>query len=407
DPLATYVLTGAFGGIGLELIRWMVLRGAKTMLLAGRSAPSPQAELVLQSLRDQGAALHVHLLDVASSADVRAMIDAAQALAPLKGVFHSAGVVADAALDRQDWPHFETVFAAKVHGARHLHEATLHLPLEHFVLFSSAAALLGPSGQVNHAAANSYLGALARQRRQLGLPALSVDWGAWADIGAATRDGIGSHVERSGLIHMPPGQAISALEWAMLARPESVAVLDADWPRYLQRFGAGGEPVLLRKLAEQAMLEAVPVDSPATAKTSGPARVLDSLRDTLAATAPLRRRDLLLSAIRNEAARVMAIADPLSIDDGRPLRDLGLDSLMSIELRNVLVLRAGTKLPATLLFDNPSVNALADALSWGVMADLFVVPKAEAEAVDELDSLDASELADLLNEEMRDAGVQT
>ncbi|CAN5134853.1 hypothetical protein BH11PSE11_BH11PSE11_05020 [soil metagenome] len=404
DPQASYIVTGAFGGIGLELLKWMALRGARKLMLSGRSAPTPQAELVLQSLRERGVTAQIHLLDVGQGQQVEQLIDAAQALAPLKGVLHAAGVVADAALDRQDWPHFETVFAAKVHGARHLHEATATLALDHFVLFSSAAALLGPSGQVNHATANAFLTGLVRQRRQQGLPALSIDWGAWAEVGAATRDGIGAQVERSGLIHMQPDQALRALEWAMAAQQESIAVLAVDWSRYVKRFHAGGVPTVLRDVADSAAREAAPQSS-TTAPAAAARPMLDNLRETLSAAAPLRRRDLLLAAIRKEAARVMGIADPLSIDDARPLRDLGLDSLMSIELRNVLVLRAGAKLPATLLFDNPSVAALADALAAGVMADLFAADQANNETASELDALDAAALSDLLDAELRDVGA--
>lgn len=403
DPAASYIVTGAFGGIGLALLEWMAARGARTLVLCGRSAPSAQAEAVLQRLRDDGVALQVQLGDVAQAEHVQAMVGAAQVLGPLKGVMHAAGVVADAALERQDMAHFDSVLKAKVDGATHLHHATAGLALEHFVLFSSAAALLGPAGQVNHAAANAFAAGLVHQRRAQGLAALAIDWGAWAGIGAAAGPRIGAAVERSGLVPMAPEQALHALGWAMGSDQPGVGVLDVDWARYLTRFDAGGEPDLLvdiaarqRTAARQAREAPQPVDAASDALEARPAPAA-TLRATLHAAQPLQRRGMLLEAIRNQAAQIMALPDALAIDDARPLRDLGLDSLMSIELRNALVRLIGSQLPATLLFDNASVAALADVLSGGVMADLFAPALAPADA---LAGLDAAALSALLGAEL-------
>jgi acyl carrier protein len=262
------------------------------------------------------------------------------------------------------------VLAAKVLGSWHLHEWTADLALDHFVLFSSAAGLLGPSGQANHAAANSFIDAFAHWRRGRGLPALSVDWGAWAEVGAAMRDGMEERVERSGLIHMAPSQALRALEWAMSAGERHVAVLGVNWDAHLKRFPAGGVPTLLSGLASVKSGTAAAVKPGTAAPVSRP-EAGSGLRERLAAAPRTRRMDLLMEAIRAEAAGIMRLEDAGSIDDGRALRDLGLDSLMSVELRNALVGRIGAKLPATLLFDQPSVAALARFLVAGALSDLF------------------------------------
>ncbi|GHD52895.1 hypothetical protein GCM10017083_28850 [Thalassobaculum fulvum] len=391
DPDGSYLVTGAFGGLGLEVARWLAAHGARTLVLAGRSEPAPDAAAAVEALWNDGMTVLTRRCDVGDRAEVAALL--ADLPAPLKGVIHAAGALADAGLSRQSWDGVETVLRAKLHGAWNLHELTRDLALDHFVLFSSAAGLLGPAGQANHAAANSFLDGLAAWRRQQGLPAISMDWGAWAEIGAVPKAGVEAHVERTGLVHMAPDEAMRAFAWAMAAQPEQVTVLDADWAAYRRRFPIGGVPTLLAGLGR----------SVASTATAQPAEaVAETLRARLAAAPAGRRMDLLGDAIRDEAARIMRHPDPAAIDDQRPLRDLGLDSLMSVELRNALVAKLDRKLPATLLFDHPSVAALAAFVAAEALADLFVTPSAGAGAGDgdDLVGLDAAALSDLLDAEL-------
>ncbi|MEQ8816191.1 MAG: SDR family NAD(P)-dependent oxidoreductase [Thalassobaculum sp.] len=383
DPAAAYLVTGAFGGLGLEVARWLAAHGARTLLLAGRSDPSPAAAKVVEALRADGVEVAVRRCDVGDRGQVEALLAAAPA--PLKGVVHAAGALADAGLSRQTWDGFEAVLRAKLHGAWNLHELTAGMALDHFVLFASAAGLLGPAGQANHAAANSFLDGLAAWRRQQGLPGVSIDWGAWAEIGAVPKAGVEAHVGRTGLLHMAPDEAMRAFAWAMAARPEQVAVLDADWAAYRRRFPLGGMPTLLDGLGRAVRGAPAPTLAPAA----------ESLRGRIAAAPAGRRIDLLCDAIRDEAARIMRHPDPAAIDDRRALRDLGLDSLMSVELRNALVARLDRKLPATLLFDHPSVAALAAYVAAEALPDLFA-----ATAAGELDGLDARALSELLDAEL-------
>jgi len=389
DPDAGYLVTGAFGGLGLEVARWLADHGARTLVLAGRSEPSPGSAAAVEGLRTAGVSVLVRRCDVGDRAQVEELL--AVAPVPLKGIVHAAGALADAGLARQSWEGIETVLRAKLHGAWHLHELTGGMALDHFVLFSSAAGLLGPAGQANHAAANSFLDGLAIYRRQQGLPAVSIDWGAWAEIGAVPKAGVEAHVERTGLIHMPPDEAMKAFGWAMAAAPEQVAVLDADWAAYRRRFPLGGVPALLAGLGR-----AVRPAGSAPVKATEPAA--ETLRSQLAAAPAGRRMDLLCDAIREQAARVMRHPDPAAIDDQRALRDLGLDSLMSVELRNALVAKLDRKLPATLLFDHPSVAALAAFVAAEALPDLFAA--ALSAAADDLAGLDAGALSELLDAEL-------
>ena len=399
DPTASILVTGAFGGLGLKVAGWLVKQGAKTLVLAGRNPPSSEAEAVLDGLRNQGVRVLPVRCDVADRAQVQALIAAAQEAAPLKGVIHAAGALADASLAGQTWAKFEQVLAAKVLGSWHLHELTADLKLEHFVLFSSAAGLLGPAGQTNHAAANSFIDALAHVRRTAGLPALAIDWGAWAEVGAAVRNDLEARVERTGLIHMAPESALAALAWAMSQNAPQIAILDADWAVYRQRFPLGGIPPLTPKpfatIGAGSHTTLTPSPSPEGRGAPGSA----TWQERLAAAPPAQRLELLMDAIRAEAARIMRLDDEGSITDERPLRDLGLDSLMAVEMRNALAARIGVKLPATLLFDQPSVSALAAFLANGALAGLFPAPAEPSENA-ELAGLDAAELSALLDAEL-------
>lgn len=416
DGDAGYLITGGLGGIGLALAAWLVERGARHLILAGRNPPRPADDAILQRLRDQGASLTIRQADVGNRDQLADLLSAGPGRQRLKGVFHSAGQVEDAMLAGQSWSGMARVLNAKLDGSWHLHELTRDLDLDHFVLFSSAAGLIGPAGQANHAAANSAVDAIAAIRRAEGLPALSIGWGAWARVGAAVVDGVRDHVGRTGLIHMDPDAALAAMEHALLHPPADghIAILDADWPGYGERFVRGAVPVLLRDLvaaprrtARLAVSDKAAMPVAGAGRTNGDAST--GWRDGLAVLPGLLRLDGLRDRIRAEAARIMRLPDAGSLDDDRALRDLGLDSLMSVELRNALMARVDTRLPATLLFDRPSVAALADYLAGDALASLFPVTVAEARHKqdvaaalpgDDLADLDADALSALLAAEL-------
>ncbi len=177
-PDGTYLITGGLGGLGLLIAGWMVEHGARHLVLFGRHAPSPAAREIVDRLTAIGATITVAQGDVAVETDASALLAATALEMPaLRGIIHAAGVLDDGALHRQEWSRFQTVMAAKVYGSLNLHRLTSHLPLDFFVLFSSAASMLGTPGQSNHAAANAFIDSLAHLRRSAGLPALAVNWG--------------------------------------------------------------------------------------------------------------------------------------------------------------------------------------------------------------------------------------
>jgi hypothetical protein len=251
----------------------------------------------------------------------------------------------------QDARRFEATFAPKVAGAWNLHRLTRHSSLDFFVLFSAGAALLGSPAQANYAAANAVLDALASYRRAQGLPALSIDWGVWSGVGMAARldERDRRRMAERGLDTIAPEEGGALLVALAASTRTRVAVLPARWDRYLQT-SAGRTPRLLHELAG-----ARPTAAPGHEERQE-RPLVTRLRE-----APVSgRRGLLLAHLQRLAVRVLGVAPDLVLDPIRPLREMGLDSLMAVELRNCLARDIETRLPATLLFDYPCLDALAN-----------------------------------------------
>jgi 3-oxoacyl-(acyl-carrier-protein) synthase/acyl carrier protein len=270
-------------------------------------------------------------------------------------VIHSVGVLDDGAIPQQTWERFVPVLAPKVQGAWNLHTLTEGMALDWFVLFSSAASLLGSRGQANHAAANAWLDAFAAYRRAQGLPALSINWGAWAEIGAAAAlvDAAGAFTER-GMGAIRPSEGIAAFAHLLGQGGTQVGVVPVDWEHFLERNGVtDGFTVGMRPL----VASRTPV-APVAAATP----VLLDARRQIELAGSAERPGLLLGVLRRAVARVLGLTHPERIDTTQGLLTMGLDSLMAVELRNQLAQTLGQKLPSTLIFDYPTLEALRDYL---------------------------------------------
>jgi NADPH:quinone reductase-like Zn-dependent oxidoreductase/short-subunit dehydrogenase/acyl carrier protein len=356
-PDATYLITGGLGALGLAFARELVAQGARHLALVGRRPPTPEAAAVLQDLEASGAQVAVFQADVAQGADVARVLAAIDAtMPPLRGIVHAAGVIDDGVLMQQTWARVESVLAPKVAGAWHLHQQTLRRPLDFFALCSSMAALFGAAGQSGYAAANAFLDALAHYRRGLGLPATSINWGPWAAAGmAATVDGRNrARWAEQGIGEIAPQDgARDLLEIVGRGLPQ-VAVLPINWRAYL---GEAAPPAFLAALA--------PAAAPIRNEPGLP------LAQRLAAAVPGDRKPMLIDQVAEQARRVLGLPVAAALDLRRPLQELGLDSLMAIELRNRLGQIAGQSLPASLLFDCPTIAAVADFLAQQVFATLL------------------------------------
>ncbi len=347
---ATYLITGGLGALGLVVATWMANHGAHHLVLMGRGGPSASAQEALDALRAAGTDVVVAQGDVAKADDVAAMLDSiAESMPPLRGVVHAAGIADDAILQRLDEQRLRKVMAPKVQGAWNLHALTKDAELDLFVLFSSASALLGPPGAANYAAANAFLDALAWHRRAEGRPALSVNWGPWADLGFFTRSELQSYFAQYGVEAMSAADNLRALS-SLLARSATQAVvLDIDWAVWQPDL----QPPLLAELGV-----APSDDRPQGGTAAGPR---SGLSDELHGATPEERRRMLESYLCELVAGKLGL-NASNLDPEAPLNTLGVDSLITLELRMQVERDLGLVVPVTKLLEGPSVASLAEWL---------------------------------------------
>ncbi|NES13758.1 MULTISPECIES: type I polyketide synthase [Micromonospora] len=351
-PAATYLITGGLGALGLETARWLADRGARHLVLVGRSRPSAAAERVLAELIGRGVDVQIRQADIARYDEVAAVLAAIDRdLPPLAGVVHAAGVLDDGLMRQLDRARFRAVAAPKVDGAWHLHRATLDRELDFFVLFSSAAALLGSPGQANYATANAFLDALAHHRRAQGRVALSINWGPWSEAGLAARPDRGGQFAGQGIASIHPRDGIEALDRLVRTPTAQAGVLPLEHDRLRAAAAAGLVPALL------ATLVAGDAGAGGDRHRSGEVR-----RGLLAVEPGRRRRTLLTRHVCAEVARVLKV-DPARVDVTAPLADLGFDSLMSLELRKRLEVSLDVELSATLAWQYPTIDSLVPFLA--------------------------------------------
>lgn len=342
---ASYWVTGGLGAIGLETARWLVRRGARHLCLSGRRPPTLAAQSVIRELELAGATVLVSASDVGDSAAVAATLDAIDAtLPPLAGVVHAAGSLDDGILSGQTWPRARTVLRGKTHGALHLEAALRDRALDFFVLYSAAGWLLGAAGQGAYAAANAVLDTFASSGRLARRNVISVAWGRW-DIGMAA--GVGQWSSR-GLDAFSAKDAFSRLEKLLDAGLGQAMVASVDWRRFLETAPAG--------IARDFFKHVAPVERNVVPQRA--ATVVSRLSELPSS----RRADAMLQHVFEQALPIVGLSANTTLDPSRPLKEVGLDSLMAVELRNALARSTGHSLPATLLFDYATPNALAEHL---------------------------------------------
>ncbi|ACY15480.1 type I polyketide synthase [Haliangium ochraceum] len=347
----SYLITGGLGGLGLRLAAWLAERGAAHIVLVGRRGVSDdQQRQALAQLRERGVTVEVVAADVGEPAELARALERAQQLAPLRGVVHAAGAVDDALLAQQDPARYRRVLVPKALGALHLHQLTAGAQLDFFVLFSSAAALIGAPGQSNYAAANSVLDALAQARRARGLPALAVAWGAFAEVGmAAAQDVRGARLAERGILGMRPEDGFDTLGHLLARGVAQAAVLALDTRQWLESSPALARAPRFSELVREG-------------QQSGAGR--SALRDlaALRAAPADERRARVERLLRQEIGRVLRI-DGEQLEPQAQLGTLGFDSLLSLELRNRLESLLGLSLSAVLLWTYPTLESLTEHLS--------------------------------------------
>ncbi len=345
---ATYLITGGCGGFGLAVAQWMVAQGAGHLLLLGRSgASSAAAQDAVEKMRQAGAEVIIAQTDVADEEQLARLLAEIKAnLPPLRGVFHAAMVIKDCLVSQLDLESLREVWRPKVDGAWNLHRLTAGMELDYFVLFSSLASVVGPGGQASYASANAFLDALARYRRAVGLPAVSIGWGALEEVGWVARNSeIQERLNASGLRSFTVSEALEQLGRALHRRPVHLVVTRFDPQRAAASF---------RRLTRFSMLFAETVEHQVVLHKS-------AVRATLLAAEPGPRRELLTSLLRERVARALGTA-PDKVDSDKGLTQLGLDSLMGVELRNWVEDELKLSLSMLDLLGGLSVERLAELL---------------------------------------------
>jgi NADPH:quinone reductase-like Zn-dependent oxidoreductase/SAM-dependent methyltransferase len=400
-PDATYLITGGMAGLGLLAADSFVRRGARSLVLMARSEASEECRVRIREWEQTGARVLTARGDVADPDAVRRVLNAIrQSMPPLRGVLHAAGVLDDGVLARQTWERFATVMAPKVDGAWNLHTLTRGEPLDFFVMFSSAASIFGSAGQGNHAAANAFMDALAHHRRLLGLAAQSINWGAWEQVGAAARKNVAAHAASRGMGSIEPRTGIETLHELIAEDRAQIAAIPIDWAGFLDQFAGGRIPPLLTDVA---------VASPTVGETTAPTVTEADLASDLEHALPRERSEILRSHLRRRALKVLGLPAAKSLDVRQPLNELGLDSLMAVELRNALGVMVGRTLPATLLFDHPTIEALEAYLSHEVLHLEVSLPETgdaplkddRSATIEQLEQLSDSEVETLLRNKLQ------
>jgi microcystin synthetase protein McyG len=332
-----YLITGGLGGLGFETARWLAARGATRLYLVGRGADSEAPSAAVRELRARGVAVVPCRADVSRFEDLRRVFEQARSEGPLRGVVHAAGTFSDRLLAEHRLDLFREVFAAKVLGAWNLHRLTRDLDLDFFLLYSSAASLLGAAGLANYGAANAFLDTLAHARNRQGLPALALNWGPWAGLGMSVQVGGRRAAQWSalGLTPLPPELALAALEKLLASGCVQAGVLDVDFSRYLRGLD-GAIPAFYAAVAEP----------PAAAPPQSPQAAAETDRQGI-------------HWIRTLVAEVLGFDGPEAVPPDQGFFQLGLDSLTALELHKRLQAGLGRSLPSTLSFKYPTAAALA------------------------------------------------
>lgn len=349
DSQGTYLVSGGLGGFGLKTAQWLVEKGAKHLILLGRSGTErPEAIAAIQKMETQGVTVHPYAIDVTDLAGMSELFAKLENNAPpLKGLVHAAAVIDDALIRQLDEDHFMHVFMPKAQGAWNLHRLTEKIPLDFFVVYSSMTTFLGNPGQANYVAGNTYLESLVHFRRGRGLPGLFVAWGPIDDVGFLTRhqtvkEGLEARI---GSKAMPSDSAMRILEKLLGEKATGMAVIDFDW-RKIQRVMPGAQAP---KYEEQVRM----------AKFMGSgSEQNESIKSQLAALSTEKAMDLIKELLAQEVGHILRLPTD-KVDTEKSVFDLGMDSLMGMELAIAIEDRFVVKLPMMALAEGGSIERIA------------------------------------------------
>lgn len=359
---SSYLLTGGTKGLGLKTAQWLVNQGVKHLAILARNAPIGANLESIEELRRLGADIHIWEVDVSDRTALHAALqEIDHKMPPLKGVIHCSGILADRLLSDLAWQQFVSVFDAKVTGAWNLHELTQNKTLDFFVLFSSAASLLGNQGQTNYSAANAFLDHLAKLRHQAGLPATAINWGPWAEVGMLESDPIAKeHLAKQGFGLVSADYAFKAMAIAVNSGKPQISIMDWDWQTYLEQ--APWLTSLFARLPKNQQQDNSSVNKVASNDVIGKLTGLSSAD----------RSTQITHWIEESVRHTLGFSKEQSLDFEKPLTDLGLDSLLAVQLRNLLSKTIQLNLPVSLAFNHPTISEMIVFISHLVEQSLPV-----------------------------------
>jgi amino acid adenylation domain-containing protein len=366
-PDAAYLVTGGMGGFGLETARWLVDNGARSLVLVARSSkPTPEVEERLNDLRSAGAVVTLVSADVGTRAGVRAALAAVERGGkPLRGIVHAAGTIDDAFIEKLTPDQIHRVFTGKVLGAWYLNELTRSARLDFFVLYSSVAATLGSLGQAHYAAANRMLDAIAAFRRSDGLPATSIAFGPVGDSGYLTRrQDVARYMSGVGMQVLPTAAALAVLGIALRHAPMDMAFAQINWSKLAQAFALVGSSPRTSSLAQTSLVGGSGSDQ--------------HVRSSILAARDQQRQGIISEYLHRQVAMVLKV-EPTTIEPGRPLHELGLDSLTAFELKNRIESELGVALPVSRFLQRPTISTIAGAIVEAINTDTGASTTAEVD----------------------------
>ena len=358
----TCLITGGFGALGILIAERLVDDGLRYLVLIGRNGAGQGEEKIIERLRDKGAKILSLKCDISQKEDVIVLFDKIREDMPaLKGIIHAAGVLDDDMIIEQNMDRFKKVMAPKSTGAWNLHQLSENEDLEFFIMFSSAASIMGNPGQSSYAAGNAFLDSLVSYRRAKGLVASTINWGPWAQVGmAVNKEKMGEKLMTHGVSGIKPQDGLEILKLVINEGRPRTCVLDIDWQQYVD---------YVSDVKEFKLFEGLTENSKTIAQNGSKTENVDiskKLHDTL----PEKRQEILMSIVQDVAKRVIGMDQSLEIPVDKPLMDEGFDSLMAVEMRNRLYNVLSLKLPVTLLFDYPTIEKISNFMLQEIFPDV-------------------------------------
>ena len=380
---SSYLITGGLGDLGLLLAKWLVeTQSVKYLLLLGRSEPKPDVVETIRVLNQSGATVKVVQADVASYDQLSNVIcEIKKNYPPLKGIIHlAAELLENATLEHQHWSAFEKQMVPKIYGSWNLHALTSDLILDFFIVFSSVTSIIGTHGQSNYASANAFPDALVSYRKSIGLPGLSINWGAWSDIGQAANDNIEERLKMKGIDYISPDQGLLIFEYLLSQHVPQVCVMPVDWDKFFEFEKIS----FYNDVAKGKKVENIEDEE---------------FKKQISSLSGINLREYLIAFVQSQISKVLFLKEGQSIGIHDRFFDIGMDSLTSAELKNMMENKLGYSLPSTVLFKYPTIDKFVDYLY-----ELFHLNKNFNNINNKIDEADSSkEIMDELKDLSDDA----